>query len=62
MNFIYSLHIKYFIDKDIFLAIQYEVMFRREEDFPTCNLSKLGDPTGGGRGGGDINKILGEGS
>ena len=52
MNFIYSLHIEHFIDMEIFLAIRHEVMFMRDEHFPTCKLSKLGDPTGGGRGGG----------
>ena len=53
MNFIYSLHIEHFIDMEISLAIRHEVMFyMREEELPTCELSKLGDPTGGGREGG----------
>ena len=51
MNFIYSLHIEYFIDMEIFLATRRELMFMRD-DLPTCKLSKLGDPTGGVRGGG----------
>ena len=49
MNFISSLHIEHFIDVEIFLAIGHEVMFMRDEDFPAWKLSKLGDPTGGGR-------------
>ena len=57
MNFIYSLHIEHFIDMEIFLAIRHEVMFMREEDFPTCNLGKLGQPAGGGRGEVDLNDI-----
>ena len=57
MNFICSLHIEHFIDMEIFLAIRHEVMFMREEDFPTCKLGKLGDPTGGGRRGVDLNNI-----
>ena len=34
------------------LAIRHEVMFMRDidEDFPTCKLRKLGDPTGEGMG------------
>ena len=51
MNFIYSLHIEHFIDMELFLAIPHEAMFMRDKDFPTCKLSKLGDPTGAGRGG-----------
>ena len=47
MNFIYSIQIEYFIDMEKFLAIRYEVVFMREEDFPTCKLGKLQDPTGG---------------
>ena len=52
--FMRSLHIKHFIDVEIFLAIRQEVMFMRDEDLPTCKLSRLGDSTGGGigRGGG----------
>ena len=50
MNFIYSLHIEHFIDMEIYLTIRYEVMFMSDKDFPTCKLSKLGDPTGGRRG------------
>ena len=52
MNFICSLHIGHFIDMEIFLAIRHEVMFIREEDFPTCKLGKLREPIAGGRGGG----------
>ena len=54
MNFIYSLHIEHFIGMEIFLAIRHVVMFMRDEDVPTCKLSKLGDPLGeeGGGGGG----------
>ena len=52
MNLIYSLHIERFIDTEIPLAIRHEVMFMREEYFPTCELGKLGDPTGEGREGG----------
>ena len=48
MNFTYSLHIEHFIDMEIFLAIRHEVRFLREEDFPTCKLGKLGEPTGAG--------------
>ena len=51
MNFIYSLDIEHFIDMAILLAIRHEEMFMRDEDLPTCLLSKLGDPTRGGRGG-----------
>ena len=60
MNFIYSLHIEHFIDIEILLAIRHEVMFMRDEDFPTCKSSKLGDPTGGGRGdgGGGLTLII----
>ena len=36
INFIFSLHIKHVIEMEIFLAIRHEVMFMREEDFPTC--------------------------
>ena len=50
MNSIYSLHIEHLIDVKIFLPIRHEVMFMRKEDFPTCKLSKLGDPAGEGRG------------
>ena len=42
MNFIYSLHISDLIDMEIFLAIRHQVMFMREEDFPTCKLGNLG--------------------
>ena len=54
MNFIYSLRIEHFIDMEISLALRHEVMFMRDEDFPTYKLSKLGEPTGGGRGGGGL--------
>ena len=47
---------EHFIDMEIFLAIRNEVIFMRDEDFPTCKLSKLGEPTGGGRGLIDKNK------
>ena len=36
----------------LFLAIRHKVIFMSEEDFPTCKLGKLGEPTGGGRKGG----------
>ena len=54
MNFIYSLYVEHFIDIKIFLAIRHEVMFMCDKDFLACKLSKLGDPTGGGRGGGGV--------
>ena len=42
MNFIYSLHIKHFIEMEIFIAMRHEVMFNlREKDFPTWKLDKL---------------------
>ena len=56
MNFIYALHIERFINMEIFLVIRHEVMFMRDEDFPTCKLSKLGEPTGG-ESGVDLNNI-----
>ena len=37
---------------EIFLALRHEVMFMHYEDFPTCKLSKLLEPTGGEREGG----------
>ena len=46
MNFKYSLYMEIFL-------IWHEVMFIMcDEDFPTCKLSKSGNPTGEGRWGG----------
>ena len=41
MNFIYSLYTEHLIEMAIFLAIRHEIMFMRDEDFPTCKLGKL---------------------
>ena len=42
---------------EIFLAIRHKVIFTFEEDFPTRKFGKLGEPTGGGKGGFDLNNI-----
>ena len=61
MNFIYSPYIQHFIDMEIFLAIRHGVMFMSDEDFPTCKLSKLEDPTGEEGGGLALTISVGEG-